>query len=185
MRALRSLGLVLVLLSASCGARGRDATGETSNTSDATTSAAATTEGNEDAQTPDGPCSSWDPAADPTTPPADVAAPPPTANRGTDGLRFCILRPGSGERRPMREDRVRVHYTGWTTDGRMFDSSHTRGEPASFPVTGVIRGWTYSLLSMTPGQVRRVWIPEELAYRGRPGSPAGMLVFDIELLAIE
>lgn len=80
---------------------------------------------------------------------------------------------------------MRVHYTGWTTDGRMFDSSHSRGEPAAFPVSGVIRGWTYSLVAMTPGQVRRVWIPEELAYQGRPGAPAGMLVFDIELLAIE
>lgn len=185
MRALRSLGLVLVLLSAGCGARGPDATGATSTQPDAATNATATTQGDEVAQTTEGPCSSWDPAADPTTPPLDVAAPPPSANRGPDGLRFCILRPGSGDRRPTREDRVRVHYTGWTTDGRMFDSSHTRGEPASFPVTAVIRGWTYSLVSMTPGQVRRVWIPEELAYRGQPGRPAGMLVFDIELLAIE
>ena len=80
---------------------------------------------------------------------------------------------------------MRVHYTGWTTDGRMFDSSHSRGQPASFPVSDVIRGWTYSLESMTVGQVRRVWIPEELAYQGRAGAPAGMLVFDIELLAIE
>ncbi|WP_157069551.1 FKBP-type peptidyl-prolyl cis-trans isomerase [Sandaracinus amylolyticus] len=175
MRAL--LALVLVL-AAGCGAR----RAQPSTSDEQATNGAETPE-----PTPptDGPCSSWDPSADPTTPPLDVAAPPATANRGRDGLRFCILRPGSGQRRPSRDDRVRVHYTGWTTDGRMFDSSHTRGEPASFPLTDVIRGWTYSLESMTVGQVRRVWIPEELAYQGRAGAPAGMLVFDIELLAIE
>jgi FKBP-type peptidyl-prolyl cis-trans isomerase len=67
----------------------------------------------------------------------------------------------------------------------MFDSSHTRGEPISLPVNGVIRGWTMSLTHMTEGQLRRVWIPEELAYAGAEGRPAGMLVFDIELVAIE
>ena len=80
---------------------------------------------------------------------------------------------------------MRVHYTGWTTDGQMFDSSRARGEPASFAVGGVIPGWVDSLTHMTVGQVRRVWIPEELAYRGAAGSPAGMLVFDIELVAID
>lgn len=132
-----------------------------------------------------GPCTTWDPEADPTVAPLDVAAPPATARRGANGLRFCILREGTGELRPTREDHVRVHYTGWTTDGVMFDSSVARGEPASFPVGGVIRGWTESLTHMTVGQVRRVWIPEELAYRGAEGFPAGMLVFDIELIAIE
>ncbi|MDQ3037847.1 MAG: FKBP-type peptidyl-prolyl cis-trans isomerase [Myxococcota bacterium] len=186
MRALRFFGLVLALLFLGCGARsaGPDATEDGTTTSGDPTNAPAT-EGDEVAQAPEGPCSSWDPAADPTAPPLDVAAPPATASRGIDGLRFCILRPGSGEQRPTRDDRVRVHYTGWTTDGQMFDSSHARGEPAAFGVSDVIRGWTYSLVSMTPGQVRRVWIPEELAYQGRPGRPAGMLVFDIELVEIE
>jgi FKBP-type peptidyl-prolyl cis-trans isomerase len=67
----------------------------------------------------------------------------------------------------------------------MFDSSYARGEPARFGVTEVIRGWTDSLLHMSVGQVRRVWIPQELAYAGREGMPAGMLVFDIELVAID
>jgi hypothetical protein len=134
---------------------------------------------------PEVPCGTYDPNADRTAAPPDVAAPPSGARRSASGLHFCVLREGSGELRPTREGSVRVHYTGWTTDGVMFDSSYARGEPAVFPVSAVIRGWTESLIRMTVGQVRRVWIPEELAYGGRPGAPAGMLVFDIELLAIE
>jgi FKBP-type peptidyl-prolyl cis-trans isomerase len=76
-----------------------------------------------------------------------------------------------------------VHYSGWTTDGQMFDSSVTRGEPAEFPLSGVIPGWTEGVQLMVVGEKRRFWIPEALAYRGqRP--PLGMLVFDVELLAI-
>lgn len=175
---LRTISLALCLAAAGCGgARARTATPEARPASAATAP--------EEASVAEVPCTTWDPAADPTIAPADVAAPPETARDGGDGLRFCILRRGTGRTRPTRESRVRVHYTGWTTDGHMFDSSHSRGEPASFAVGGVIRGWTESLLHMTAGQVRRVWIPEALAYRGAEGMPAGMLVFDIELIAIE
>ncbi|MCA9605445.1 MAG: FKBP-type peptidyl-prolyl cis-trans isomerase, partial [Myxococcales bacterium] len=76
-------------------------------------------------------------------------------------------------------------YTGWTTDGRMFDSSRRRGEPATFGLNQVIPGWGEGVQLMVVGEQRRLWIPQELAYNGRPGMPAGMLVFDIELLAIE
>ena len=149
-------------------------------------SASATTTGDEVAEVEaSAPCTLWDPAADPTLAPLDVSAPPEGARRGLNGLRFCILREGTGAVRPDHDDRVRVHYTGWTTDGEMFDSSHTRGEPLALPVSGVIPGWIDALTHMTVGQVRRVWIPEPLAYGGRPGSPAGMLVFDIELISIE
>lgn len=134
--------------------------------------------------TADAPCTAWDPAADPTIAPADVAAPPETALRGGEDLRFCILREGTGAR-PTREDTVLVHYTGWTTDGHMFDSSRTRGEPTAIEVSGVIAGWKRSLTHMRVGEVRRVWIPEALAYRGQAGAPAGMLVFDVELVGIE
>ena len=79
---------------------------------------------------------------------------------------------------------VSVHYTGWTTDGRMFDSSVTRGQPATFPLNGVIRGWTEGVQFMVVGEKRRFWIPEELAYGGRR-DPRGMLVFDVELIAIQ
>jgi FKBP-type peptidyl-prolyl cis-trans isomerase len=130
------------------------------------------------------PCSAWDPAADPTAAPADVARAPEGARRSVSGLRWCILRAGDGNARPSETDSVTVHYTGWTTDGEMFDSSRARGEPATFPLDRVIAGWTEGVQLMTVGEVRRFWIPESLAYGGRPGSPAGTLVFDVELISI-
>ena len=95
-----------------------------------------------------------------------------------------MLRPGDGNARPAASDRVTVHYTGWTTDGQMFDSSHTRGEPATFAVNALIPGWTEGLQLMTVGEVRRFWIPQSIAYGGAIGGPRGMLVFDVELIAI-
>jgi len=77
-----------------------------------------------------------------------------------------------------------VHYTGWTTDGKMFVSSVARDKPASFPLGRVIAGWTEGLQLMTEGSTYRLWIPEELAYKGQAGRPQGMLVFDVELLKI-
>lgn len=128
------------------------------------------------------PVNAPDPSALP--PPPHVAAPPADATRTASGLAVLVLRPGSGTRRPARTDRVEIHYTGWTTDGRMFDSSVTRGRPATFPLSGVIEGFAEAIEQMVPGQRLRAWIPEDLAYRGRPGAPAGMLVFDIELIRI-
>jgi peptidylprolyl isomerase len=116
--------------------------------------------------------------------PSDVAAPPSDAQRTESGLASKVLQPGTGTERPGPTDRVRVHYTGWTTDGNMFDSSVERGEPAEFGLNQVIAGWTEGLQLMVVGEKRRLWIPEDLAYRGRPGRPAGMLVFDVELLGI-
>jgi FKBP-type peptidyl-prolyl cis-trans isomerase len=116
--------------------------------------------------------------------PADVAAPPADAPRTASGLATKVLKPGSGDAKPAAHDKVKVHYTGWTTDGKMFDSSVQRGNPATFDVQGVIPGWTEGLQLMTVNEKRRMWIPEALAYKGRPGSPKGMLVFDVELLEI-
>ena len=117
--------------------------------------------------------------------PSDVAAPPADAQREPSGLASKVLQPGTGTEHPRASDRVTVHYTGWTTDGRMFDSSLRRGQPATFPLNRVIRGWTEGLQLMVKGEKRRLWIPEEMAYGGRPGRPQGMLVFDVELLDIE
>jgi peptidylprolyl isomerase len=117
--------------------------------------------------------------------PPDVAAPPADVERTSTGLASKVLRPGTGSDHPTARDRVTVHYTGWTTDGEMFDSSVERGEPTTFGLGQVIAGWTEGLQLMVEGEKRRLWIPEELAYRGRPGRPAGMLVFDVELLSIE
>jgi peptidylprolyl isomerase len=126
----------------------------------------------------------YDPSADPTIAPADVARPPEHARRSISGLRWCVMRPGDGNARPRATDRVTVHYTGWTTDGEMFDSSHTRGEPATFPVNALIAGWTEGLQRMTVGEVTRFWIPQSIAYGGSMSGPRGMLVFDVELIAI-
>lgn len=119
--------------------------------------------------------------------PEDVAAVPADAKKSESGLASKVLSEGKGEEKPKATDTVKVHYTGWTTDGKMFDSSVTRGEPAEFPLSGVIKGWTEGVQLMVVGEKRRFWIPEGLAYgpavegSGRPG---GMLVFDIELLEI-
>lgn len=117
--------------------------------------------------------------------PPDVAAPPPDSLKTTSGLSIKTLKEGTGTRHPRPTDRVTVHYTGWTTDGEMFDSSVTRGEPATFALNQVIDGWTEGLQRMVEGEIARLWIPEDLAYRGEPGRPAGMLVFDVELIRIE
>jgi peptidylprolyl isomerase len=122
-------------------------------------------------------------AADPTVAPSDVAAPPSDARRTPSGLAYKVLRPGTGSSRPSKTSRVTVHYTGWTTDGKMFDSSVTRGAPATFGLDEVIAGWTEGVQLMVEGEKTRFWIPQRLAYEGKAGAPAGMLVFDIELLA--
>jgi FKBP-type peptidyl-prolyl cis-trans isomerase len=117
--------------------------------------------------------------------PADVATPPADATTTSSGLASKVLKPGTGTRHPGPTSRVRVHYSGWTTDGKMFDSSVARNEPISFGLNQVIRGWTEGVQAMVEGETRRLWIPEKLAYAGSPGAPKGMLVFDVELIKIE
>jgi peptidylprolyl isomerase len=120
-------------------------------------------------------------------PPPDVAAPPADAVKTSSGLASKVLTPGKGKVHPTASSRVLVHYTGWTTDGKMFDSSVQRGEPIAFPLNGVIKGWTEGVQLMVVGEKRRFWIPGALAYdnSARPGAPKGMLVFDVELLEIQ
>ena len=119
------------------------------------------------------------------TAPADVAAPPAEATTTASGLKSKVIKPGTGTRHPTAKSRVRVHYTGWTTDGKMFDSSVARNEPISFGLNQVIPGWTEGVQAMVEGETRRLWIPEKLAYAGAAGAPKGMLVFDVELIKIE
>jgi peptidylprolyl isomerase len=117
--------------------------------------------------------------------PPDVSAPPADATKTESGLSYKVLEPGEGTERPEATSRVKVDYTGWTAaDGEMFDSSIQRGEPASFALNGVIKGWTEGLQLMTEGSKYRFWIPADLAYGDRPGRPQGMLVFDVTLLEI-
>lgn len=121
---------------------------------------------------------------DPDAPP-DVAAPPANATKTASGLAYRVLQQGHGKEHPAADSRVTAHYTGWTKDGKRFDSSVARGKPLTVKLTAVIPGWTEALQLMTEGEKMRVWIPESLAYKGRPGPPKGMLVFDIELLKID
>lgn len=122
------------------------------------------------------------PRPTPIPPPPDVAAPPKDAATLPSGLATRVITPGPGTGKPGPTDMVTVHYTGWTTDGKMFDSSLARNEPNTFPLDRVIKGWGEGVQLMTAGEKRRLWIPEALAYKGQTGRPAGMLVFDIELL---
>jgi peptidylprolyl isomerase len=120
--------------------------------------------------------------------PEDVEAPPKDAKKTASGLAYKILKHGKGKEHPKAESTVEVHYSGWTPDGKMFDSSVTRGQPTSFPLDGVIKGWTEGVQLMVVGDKARFWIPGNLAYGDkptRPGAPAGPLVFDIELLSIK
>jgi peptidylprolyl isomerase len=116
--------------------------------------------------------------------PADVAAPPADAETTASGLASKVLQAGTGTEHPTAKDKVSVNYTGWTTDGAAFDSSSKRGKPVTFGLGQVIAGWTEGVQLMVVGEKRRFWIPEALAYKGKPGKPAGMLVFDVELVEI-
>jgi len=122
-------------------------------------------------------------------------AQPADAHITPSGLASKVLRVGLGGVHPTLTTRVTVHYTGWTPDGRVFDSSVDRGQPITFQLTQVIPGWTEGLQLMVAGEKRRFWIPATLAYGDTPAGqpaydpangqpPTGPLVFDIELLAI-
>ena len=115
--------------------------------------------------------------------PADVAEAPADAVTTASGLASKLIEPGTGRTNPARNARVTVDYTGWTTDGKMFDSSLITGKPATFPLDKVIAGWTEGVQLMVAGETRRFWIPESLAYKGKEGRPKGTLVFDVKLIS--
>jgi FKBP-type peptidyl-prolyl cis-trans isomerase FklB len=102
------------------------------------------------------------------------------------GLQYEVLTSGAGAM-PTREDTIRAHYHGTLIDGTVFDSSYDRGQPAEFPVGGVIAGWTEALQLMSAGSKWRLYVPSELAY-GEQGvgsiPPHSVLVFDVELLDV-
>lgn len=103
------------------------------------------------------------------------------------GLQYKLISAGKGEK-PEATDQVKVHYTGKLLDGTVFDSSVTRGQPAVFPLNGVIPGWTEGLQLLAPGGKATLFIPPNLAYgeQGRPPviPPNSCLVFDVELIEI-
>jgi FKBP-type peptidyl-prolyl cis-trans isomerase FklB len=105
------------------------------------------------------------------------------------GLQYKILTPGTGPK-PTASDSVVCNYKGTLINGSEFDSSYKRGEPATFPVTGVIKGWTEALQLMPVGSKWQLFIPPDLAYgpRGTPGGPIGpnaTLIFEVELISIK
>jgi peptidylprolyl isomerase len=102
------------------------------------------------------------------------------------GLGYEVIREGTGEQ-PGPKSEVKVYYTGWTPDGKMFDSAHMRREPIVFPLNRVIPGWTEGLQLMKAGAVYRFTIPGDLAYGDnptKPGAPAGTLIFLVELIEV-
>ena len=126
---------------------------------------------------------SMDPPINPA--PADLLDPSPDSKLTSSGLVYQLLRhSGTATQKPRGRDNVMVQYTGWTTDGKVFDSTFLRHSPTGFQVNEVIKGWTEGLKLMVVGDKMRFWIPEKLAYRGEEGKPAGTLIFDVELLKI-
>jgi len=105
----------------------------------------------------------------------------------SSGLQYRIVKEGEGQKATL-EDNVTTHYEGKTIDGRIFDSSYDRGEPATFPVNGVIAGWTEALQLMSIGAAYELFIPSNLAYgtqgAGAEIAPNSTLIFKVELLAI-
>jgi FKBP-type peptidyl-prolyl cis-trans isomerase FklB len=106
----------------------------------------------------------------------------------TSGLQYEVIKEGTGES-PKATSTVTTHYTGTLIDGTVFDSSVERGQPAQFPVNGVIKGWTEALQLMKPGSKYKLYIPSDLAY-GDGGSPPKIgpgetLIFEVELISVD
>jgi FKBP-type peptidyl-prolyl cis-trans isomerase len=131
------------------------------------------------------------PAVAPAPPAPNTAA----ASQGNEwkttpsGLKYQVLKPGTGTASPKATDTVTVHYKGTLMDGTVFDSSIERGQPASFPLNRVIPGWTEGLQLMKVGDKFKFEIPPDLAYGANPPTPKippnSTLVFEVELLGIQ
>jgi FKBP-type peptidyl-prolyl cis-trans isomerase FklB len=107
----------------------------------------------------------------------------------SNGMQYLVLTPGTGTEHPTLKSKVKCHYHGTLINGEIFDSSVQRGEPITFPLNGVIKGWQDAVQLMTVGAKWRLFIPSELAYGERSAGPVigpgSTLIFDVELLGIE
>lgn len=117
--------------------------------------------------------------------PPDVAFPPLDAETTIGGVTHKLVLAGNDEEPARINDTVLIHYTGWTSDGAMFDTTEIGGEPVRYSVGKMMPGLSQGLLHMVEGETRRMWIPQELAFDGRPGTPQGTVVFDVTLVSIE
>lgn len=120
--------------------------------------------------------------------PADLHTPPDRAVKSASGLALLVLKNGDGRQHPAMTSQVTLHYSGWTSDGKLFESTVMSGHPAVYLVGNTLPGWQEALVQMVVGEKARLWVPASLAYGERPVnnmSPAGDLVFDLELLAIQ
>ena len=121
---------------------------------------------------------------EPPRAPKDVARPSKGAKKTKSGLAYRVITKGDGKTRPTDSSRVQVHYSGWTSDGKLFDSSVQRGKPKIVPLGAVIPGWREGLQLMSEGEKTLFWIPEALAYGGKGSAPKGTLVYELELLKV-
>ncbi|MEA2700119.1 MAG: hypothetical protein QOI66_4390 [Myxococcales bacterium] len=119
--------------------------------------------------------------------PRSLKSPPAKATKQPSGLAVETLKKGTGTVHPLDTNQVMLHFSGWTADGRLVESSVMARHAAIFPMTGVMRGWHDALLQMVVGDKVRVWIPRDLAFGAKPGrgQPKGDLVYELELLEIQ
>jgi peptidylprolyl isomerase len=120
--------------------------------------------------------------------PEDLTSPPPAAIKLPSGVRLQVLEAGTGNRHPSLSDSVLLHYSTWTADGKLIETTRMSGHPGLFLIGSVLPGWLEGLQTMVVGEKARLWVPASLAFGEKPASrmqPAGNLVFDIELLAIK
>jgi peptidylprolyl isomerase len=107
--------------------------------------------------------------------PASEVAIPTDGEKSATGLVSKLIRKGNSSEKAAATDVVTVHYTGWSSEGRLFDSSVVRGPASTFPLDKVMAGWRECVQLMTLGEKRRCWIPESLAYKARPDGPRAPL----------
>ena len=120
--------------------------------------------------------------------PVDLNRPPKAATVLPSGLAFQVLEEGRGKDHPSASSRVSMHYSAWTSAGKLFETTVTSGQPGTFLIGSLLPGWREGVLHMVVGEKARLWLPASLAYGEKPAGrrlPAGNLVFDVELLAIE
>ncbi len=117
--------------------------------------------------------------------PEDVGAPPADAEKSASGLSWKVLAEGAGTRFADKNDRVAVHFTGWTAAGAEFQSSYGQEKPAVFEIQSVFPGWAEAMQLMVEGEKRRFWIPGKLGPKNPKSGPSGDVVFDVELVAIQ